>query len=103
MERIMNYFKKLVGLTFFIGLIVSYHVIHGQKRDSIIIRPAIATDLLPALELDCRVCQQSFKPLFARKYPQSIGKDPDYYLSLDIKGDISLFYDCIQNKCSLAA
>ncbi len=64
----------------------------------IVIRPIAMADVPAALELNAAICQEYFKPMFIKHYAHTpIGKDPDYYLGLDIANDNTLYPECAQN------
>ena len=63
-----------------------------------LIRRASHDDIASALELDWRVSVEFFKPLFMHAYQTTLGKDPDYYIELDMVNDKKVFTGCVNGE-----
>src|SRR5579871_946456 len=77
--------------------IMMLFITHILSAD-IVIRPITMADVPATLELNATICQEYFKPMFIKYYTHTpIGKDPDYYLGLDIINDTKQYPECAQN------
>ena len=74
------------------------HNLPQQKASAhIIIRNACMHDLKKLLALDRRVSFEYFKPIYANGYAHlELGKNPDYFLELELQNDASWLPACIQ-------
>ncbi len=86
--------KKILSIAL---LITSTIAISIPKN--ITVRPAQETDLPSIYHLDRAVSFEYFKPLYLKAYAHlDLGKNPDYYLELELEEDKVWFPKCIQGE-----
>lgn len=86
--------KKLIAHTY---IFFVYICLVHPVRSEILVRPATLADIPEVLELDRRASFEYFKPLYTKAYAHlSLGKNPDYFLELDLKQDEQTFYELVK-------
>lgn len=84
---------------YLLGLGACFCTILQADMPNITIRKAIHDDLKELFELDKDVSYEYFLPVYSLGYAHlPLGKNPQYYLDLELEEDKKWFVDCIEEK-----
>lgn len=85
-------------ITAFIFLLASFNFLYAIPPN-IIIRKAIQKDLPALFDFDRTVSYEYFLPLYSTGYTHlPLGKDPTYFLELELENDKKWFPECINGN-----